>query len=111
MEKKRVKRGEKYWFIYDRLEMYFSIEDESPISDKHFKTNNYFHTREEAESAAKKVRIVLADANVIQMPSEEEVCNQCQREWATNDRIIEDKQIFNDIVLTAYSVIKDKIVK
>lgn len=78
---KRVKKGEKYWFIYDRFEVSFSIEDNSPISNKHFETNNYFHTKEEAEAMAKKIRKVLNGAEVIKMPSEEDVYN---KEFKTN---------------------------
>lgn len=69
----RVKKGEKYWYIYDRFETSFSIEDNSPISNKHFETKNYFTTKEQAEAMAAKIRAVLKGADVIEMPSEEEI--------------------------------------
>lgn len=38
-----------------------------------FLLGNYFHTKEEAESMARKLRAVLNGAEVIEMPSEEEI--------------------------------------
>lgn len=72
----RVKHGEKYWFISDGFKVSFSIEDNSPISNTHFETNNYFHTKEEAEAMARKIRAVLNGAEVIEMLDMDEIIDE-----------------------------------
>lgn len=73
----RVKKGEKYWYLYlwgasprvtpDREGLNPSLDAER------FAFGNYFHTEEEAESMVRKFRAVLKGADVIEMPSEEEI--------------------------------------
>lgn len=58
-----------------------------------------------------KLRAVLKGADVIETPNEEEISLQSQKEWVANGGEIEDKKVFNNIILTAYSIIKDKIIK
>ena len=75
----RVKKGEKYWFI-DFSGMTYVVDWLTEFYDEenttHFLTKNYFHTEEEAESMARKLRAVLNGADVIEMPSEEEIKNK-----------------------------------
>ena len=77
MEKTRVNKGEKYWYIHYVMDNVFSIEesiDDYEIFDNYkYKYGNYFHTKEEAKSVALKFLAVLAGADVIEMPSEEEI--------------------------------------
>lgn len=75
----RVKIGEKYWYLSlfsgkIRVEDDIEHEDEKdrvePLIDKErFLLGNYFHTKEEAESMAEKIRKVLQGADVIEVPS------------------------------------------
>lgn len=77
MEKKqRVPKGERYWHLYigsrnittmEKTDYYNSTDDD------YFKSGDYFTTQEEAEQMASKLRTVLAGADVIEMPSEEEM--------------------------------------
>lgn len=73
----RVKKGEKYWYI--DLEgdwcTYWDIEDYLS-SDDLIAIGNYYHTEEQAESVVRKLRAVLKGADVIEMPSEEEINKQ-----------------------------------
>lgn len=79
MEKTRVPKGKKYWFLaYDSIRdkgiNVLPSEEECCIVDfNRCELGNYFHTKEEAESMARKLRAVLAGADVIEMPSEEEI--------------------------------------
>ncbi len=74
MEKKRVKKGENYWYIYSRtLEVKEVRERGDSIDGIYYEHNNYFQTQAEAEAMARKIRAVLNGANVIEMPSEEEM--------------------------------------
>ncbi len=72
----RVKKGEKYWYIYlgsrnivatEKVDYYNSTNDD------YFRNNNYFHTKEEAEAMVRKIRAVLKGAEVIEMPSDKEI--------------------------------------
>ena len=45
-----------------------------------FESGNYFHTKEEAESMARKLRAVLNGADVIEMPSESEAEAESERQ-------------------------------
>lgn len=75
MEKTRVPKGEKYWsVIYTSRDGfvafdYFDTDDDDDIKD--FERCNYFHTKEEAEAMARKLRAVLKGVDVIEMPSED----------------------------------------
>jgi hypothetical protein len=113
----RVKKGERYWFISDRFEVCFSIEDNSPISDKHFETNNYFHTREEAEACARKLHAVLKGADVIEMPSEEEIeisaidAAEAYRKYIVKFMIPTFQRAYEDGYKKGVFEIKSKIIK
>lgn len=69
----RVKKGEKYWHIGQWGDILMDYEGGSPIDDWLFQYGNYFATEEQAESMSKKLRAVLNGADVIEMPSEEEM--------------------------------------
>lgn len=73
MEKTRVPKGEKYWYINDCLYVSEGYERGICISEVHFIKSNYFHTKEEAEAMARKLRAVLKGADVIEMPSEDDM--------------------------------------
>lgn len=75
----RVK-GEKYWSIVQTkhgFEVCDFVDDFDEWDNADFETGNYFPDRESAEAMAKKFRAVLKGAEVIEMPSEEEISKQC----------------------------------
>lgn len=76
MEKTRVAYGQRYWYITlypdGTIETEWLLEEREIEDDNHYRTGNYFHTQEEAEACARKLRAVLKGAEVIDMPSEEE---------------------------------------
>lgn len=76
MEKTRVSKGEKYWFIrvdeQHKLAILPMFDTYIKTDDARFEDGNYFHTKEEAESIVCKLRAVLNGAEVIEMPSKEE---------------------------------------
>lgn len=72
----RVKKGETFW----RISFYSSGVDIDRVVDiydlydnQSFESGNYFRTREEAIAMAEKFRKVLKGADVIEMPSENEM--------------------------------------
>lgn len=69
MEKKqRVPIGEKYWYLVffgGEVLIYSMIERNFSDDDEHFAMGNYFHTQEEAETMARKLRAVLKGADVV----------------------------------------------
>lgn len=72
----RVEKGEKYYvLLMDKFGIYpLGHRDYRQQSDELlFEAGNYFHTKEEAEAMASKLRAVLAGAEVIEMPSEEKL--------------------------------------
>ena len=72
----RVKKGEKYWFVEVFAFSPFvesCTEINSIGDDNRFNCGNYFHNRKEAELMARKLRAVLKGADVIEMPSAEEI--------------------------------------
>lgn len=78
MKKTRAPKGKYYWWIYlDNLNAHCSQDttqdDYDRQSDIRYETGNYFNSFFEAVSVAKKIRAVLAGADVIEMPSEEEI--------------------------------------
>ena len=76
MEKTRVPEGEKYWYIlltYEGVEVNYKSESLSCFDKERFHNDNYFATKESAETTARKLRAVLKGADVIEMPSEEEI--------------------------------------
>lgn len=74
MEKKRVEKGEQYWFanLYSGEGM-LTINEERDFDEVNITMGNCFSTKAEAESMARKLRAVLNGADVIEMPSEEEM--------------------------------------
>ena len=70
---KRVNKGEKYWYLRGNLEVAPAEETGSIFDLSTYLNLDYFHTKEEAESMLKKLRAVLKGADVIEMPSEEEI--------------------------------------
>jgi hypothetical protein len=78
MEKTRVPYGERYWYLVffgGEVLIYSNTERNFTDDNQHFAMGNYFYTKEEAESMARKLRAVLNGAEVIEMPSEEECTN------------------------------------
>lgn len=74
----RVNKGEKYWLIHIMWNRIYVTD----ITDMHYECDrdnwnqgNYFNTKEEAEAVARKIKAVLKGADVIEMPSEEEINN------------------------------------
>lgn len=72
MEKKRVNKGEEYWYLTGVCNVEKGWDNYDFIANLDFINNNYFCTKEEAEAMAKKIKAVLNGADVIQMPSEED---------------------------------------
>ena len=62
----RVKKGEEYWFIDRDGEILWRYDGYSCQDDMMFDYGNYFHTKEEAEAMAKKLRAVLKGAEIIE---------------------------------------------
>lgn len=73
MEKTRVKKGEPYWFVDIDGRAWDRYERNEVMDSVLFDTDNYFHTKEEAERMCKKFLAVLKGADVIETPSEEEI--------------------------------------
>ena len=78
MEKTRVPKGEKYWYIASSFfagDFYvtYGVDFYEDIQDGRFALGNYFHTKEEAEAMARKLRAVLNGAEVIEKPVEKEI--------------------------------------
>lgn len=76
MEKKRVEKGEIYWYVTnvcDGVEVIPTREYNTYADKASYESGNYFITKDSAESTAKKLRAVFKGADVIQMPSEEEI--------------------------------------
>lgn len=73
MEKTRVKRSGKYWYIQWDFTIDYAWDDREVEDEERYEVGNYFHSKEEAEAVAKKIRAVLNGADVIETPSEEEI--------------------------------------
>ena len=105
MKKIRVPKGEKYWYINDCLYVSEGYERGICISEVHFIKGNYFHTQEEAESAARKLCAILKGAEVIETS---------QAVLAFNDflaKLKEDRVIDYDEGVKYMKEFKSKIVK
>lgn len=78
MEKIRVKKGERYWWIrlYNGIDACADCDYRREFSTANYNDSNYFATKEEAEAIARKIRAVLKGADVIEMPSEEEMLGE-----------------------------------
>lgn len=75
----RVKKGERYWYVVndcDGVEVEYAYDDYTHTDKALFELGNYFTDRESAEAVARKIRAVLKGADVIEMPSEEEIKNK-----------------------------------
>lgn len=107
----KMERQKTYWTIGNSGSVFEIYDQNHPFDDFRYEIGNYFATRSQAEEMARKLKAVLKGAEVIEMPSEKEISLQSQREWVANDGEVGDKRVFNDIVLTAYSIVKSKIVK
>ena len=82
----RVKKGEKYWFIYystgygdNGISVEWDYETSQWIDNMKWAEGNYFHTKEDAESMARKLRAALNGADVIEWPSEEDKFDSIDR--------------------------------
>lgn len=73
MEKTRVPKGEHYYYINVFGEVVVDLDYRIDIDNQKYKNGNYFLDKESAESMARKLRAVLAGADVIEMPSEDEI--------------------------------------
>lgn len=71
-EKTKSIKGEKYWYITSGCYVTYSVDFDEEMDKKRLECGNYFTTQEGAKEMAKKLRIVLNGADVIEMPSEEE---------------------------------------
>lgn len=70
----RVKKGEKYWYLdLVYLDVIETQEMNNGLDNFHYRKNNYFATKGQAIAMATKLRAVLNGADVIEMPSEEEL--------------------------------------
>lgn len=71
----RVKKGGEYWAVittpYIGVELFH--DDRCALNHYDFEVGNYFATKEEAEAMTRKIKAVLNGADVIEMPSEEEI--------------------------------------
>lgn len=110
----RVKKGERYWYIYFGafgIEVFQMTDKRDKSDDATFGYNNYFATKEEAEACARKLRAVLKGADVIEMPSDEEIWEEANsrypRRWS-GDR--ENGEKF-DVFMEGIDYVKSKIVK
>lgn len=68
----RVENADKCYFV-DSFGNVSCILSSNYLYDKLISANNCFNSEEEAEAMAKKLRAVLKGADVIEMPSEEEL--------------------------------------
>lgn len=78
MEKTRVNKDERYWYVcFDDedggIVASMSFDDYTDLHDVRNRIGNYFHIKEEAEIMVRKLRAVLNGADVIEMPSEGEI--------------------------------------
>lgn len=71
MEKTRVNKGEKYWFIDSNLRVRYIINTNLFVDKDFFTIGNYFHTKKEAEEMVEKIRKVLNGAWVLTPPEGE----------------------------------------
>ena len=58
----RAKKGEKYYFVSDCLDVDFNSEDSDEYDDSYYEAGNYFKTEEAAERAAEKIRKILKES-------------------------------------------------
>lgn len=103
MEKTRVKKGEKYWIItqigFDYCVIPVISGENKDLDDDAYNKGNYFHTKEEAEAMVRKLRAVLKGAEVIEIPSEEEI-----KEKASDIAFTEEPYCENDLGELEYGI-------
>lgn len=110
----RLKKGETYCYIdFGTMAIRQCIFAGDVADELRIKNNNRFKTYIEAEKMAKKLRAVLKGADVIEMPSEEDVTEKI---FSTAGEIVgRDREItVSDCMKTAKAVVGwliDKIVK
>lgn len=77
MKRERVNTGENYWYISSGVDGIFKVskdkEDGQVEDEVRFNNYNYFTNEEDAELLTKKLNAVLHGAEVIEIPSEEEI--------------------------------------
>lgn len=78
MEKTRVKNGEKFWYIkfYNwslTVDWLCECKANETWAEECFKRGNYFHTEEEARKKIEELNAVFKGADVIEMPSGDEI--------------------------------------
>lgn len=116
MEKKRVKKGEKYWYIIVSTDIYVCewIEQYDEDDDEQYAFGNYFATKEEAESMAKKLCAVLAGADVIQLPSKSEIDMEAAKyaeDECLDPALLQSYSSLYDGFLAGVEWLKSKIIK
>lgn len=123
MEKKRVSKGEKYWYIgADKCIPVLSYDMRTLFDDDRYRSGNYFTDNSEAVVMASKLRAVLNGADVIETPSEEEmkksvdyIASECVAEptgWI--EELQRPELSFKDLkdaIIEGVNLIKSKIVK
>lgn len=75
----RVNKGEIYWCINTRDMLHlinYRADEYSEFDDEMFNSNNYFNTREGVEVIARKIYAIFNGADVIEMPSINDVMNR-----------------------------------
>lgn len=78
----RVNKEEMYWFVDELGNIDSAYEDERIIDDLRYESGNYFHSYVEAVPLSKKIEAVLKGADVIEMPSKEEMLNSLPSDWS-----------------------------
>lgn len=58
----RAKKGGKYYFVGDCLDVDFNSEDFDEYDDSYYAAGNYFKTEESASRAAEKIRKILKES-------------------------------------------------
>ncbi|MCQ2166400.1 MAG: hypothetical protein MJY49_03075 [Bacteroidales bacterium] len=79
MKKTRLPRMKKYWYIQieeDSVCVNWDVDNHNASANEDFERGNYFHTKEDAEAMIEKLRKVLAGADVIEIPSEEDIVSE-----------------------------------
>lgn len=107
----RVRKGERYWYLRGNLEVAPAEETDSIFDRSAYLNLDYFHTKEEAESMLKKLRAVLKGADVIEMPSEEEIAEKINECGFRIGKELTDVIIASAGALEMANYLKSKIVK
>lgn len=76
MEKERVKKGNHYfWIDYygNEFGVFMDTDWRMKCSNERYESGNYFLSSDDANKAVSKLRAVLKGADVIEMPSDEDM--------------------------------------